>query len=100
MMGFYYLAPLIVFLIWYALHRFSDDASAIESFQSSEDLKDEVEKEGTVKKSEFLWRYSVEVVIEGCQWILLMVYRKIDSSHNVNNSVLRNFYRKINLEFM
>lgn len=54
-MSFYFLAPLIVFLIWYALHRFSDDVSAIESFQSAEDIKDDTKKEEIiVKKSE--WR--------------------------------------------
>lgn len=54
-MSFYFVAPLIVFLIWYALHRFSDDASAIESFHSVESIPNEADgKEETevAKKSE------------------------------------------------
>lgn len=53
-MSLYFVAPLIVFLIWYTLlrHISSDDASAIESFHSAESLKDEEKDEKVVKKSE------------------------------------------------
>lgn len=56
-MSLLYLAPLIVFIFWYTLHRFSDDVSAIESFRSTEsvneDSGDDTEKreETTVRKS-------------------------------------------------
>lgn len=52
-MSLYFVAPLIVFLIWYTLlrHISSDDASAIESFHSAESIKDEKD-EKVVKKSE------------------------------------------------
>lgn len=51
-MSFYFVAPLIVLLIWYALHHFSDDASAIESMQSAESLNEDEEKQEVVRKSE------------------------------------------------
>lgn len=51
-MSFYLIAPLIVFLIWYALYHFSDDASAIESMQSAESLYEDEEKQEVVRKSE------------------------------------------------
>lgn len=52
-MSLIFLAPLIVFIFWYALHRFSDDVSAIESFRSVESVGDDIDKqeEATVRKS-------------------------------------------------
>lgn len=40
-MSLLFLAPLIVFIFWYALHRYSDDVSAIESFRSVESVSDD-----------------------------------------------------------
>lgn len=40
-MSLLYLAPLIIFIFWYTLHRFSDDVSAIESFRSAESVNDD-----------------------------------------------------------
>lgn len=51
-MSLYFVAPLIVFLIWYALlrHVSSDDASAIESFHSAESIKDEKDEKVAKKR--------------------------------------------------
>lgn len=55
-MGIYLIAPLVLFLIWYAIHHFrsSDSGSAIESLHSAESENDDVEKEKQeiVRKSE------------------------------------------------
>lgn len=51
-MGWHFIAPLIVFLFWYAIHLYSDDASAIESIHSSEgDNRDASQKQEAERKS-------------------------------------------------
>lgn len=48
----YIIVSLILFTIWYFRYRFSDDLSAIESFQSAESITDEPTKQEAVRKSE------------------------------------------------
>lgn len=52
-MNIYLVVTLIIFIIWYLRHRYSDSASAIESFQSADSVtEDATQKQEAVRKSE------------------------------------------------
>lgn len=52
---FFFIVPLVIFLFWHVFGFFSDDASAIESFQSVESVNNEGDVEITeVRRSKKL----------------------------------------------